>query len=90
MKGNYDLFNFGSRNGFSVLEVLHTFSELLGEDIKHNFGKRREGDLERLVTASEKAEKVLGWKAQKSLREMCDSCIKFTVTLKKIHRQEGN
>jgi UDP-glucose 4-epimerase len=82
MSGNYDVFNFGSGSGFSVLEVLKQFSELLGEDIRFSFGERRKGDLERLVAASQKAEQLLGWKAEKSLREMCESCIKFTVTLK--------
>lgn len=88
MTTNYEIFNFGSRSGFSVLEVIQQFSELLGRDIRHSFGPRREGDLERLVTASEKAEKVLGWKTSKTLRDMCESCIKFTVTLKQIHQKE--
>jgi UDP-glucose 4-epimerase len=44
-------------------------------------GPRRPGDLERLVATSEKAQKVLGWKAQKNLKDMCESCVKFTVLL---------
>jgi UDP-glucose 4-epimerase len=86
MKTNYNVFNLGSRSGFSVLEVIKTFEELLGEEIKYSFAKRRSGDLERLVTASEKAESLLGWKAEKNIRDMCESCIKFTVTLKKMLR----
>lgn len=53
-------------------------------------GPRREGDLERLVTASMKAEQVLGWKAQKTLKEMCESCIKFTTTLRDLHRKKAH
>ena len=51
-------------------------------------GDRRPGDLERLVTASEKAEKMLQWKPQKTLKDMCESCLKFTVLLMEITRKE--
>jgi UDP-glucose 4-epimerase len=52
-------------------------------------GARRPGDLERLVTASKKAEKILGWKPEKTLKEMCESCVKFTVLLTEINRKRN-
>ena len=64
-----------------MLEVLKCFEKQLGQTLNHVIGKRRPGDLERLVTVSDKAEKVLGWKANKTLDDMCKSCIKFTVSL---------
>ena len=68
---NYNVFNLGSDNGNSVLEVITTFESLLGHRINYKIGARRPGDLERLVTASKKAELLLGWKTKKSLTEMC-------------------
>ena len=52
-------------------------------------GDRRPGDLERLVTTSVKAEKLLGWKTQKSLKDMCESCVKFTTLLVEINRKKN-
>lgn len=78
---NYDVFNFGSGNGFSVLQVIKTFEDILHQKINYRMGDRRPGDLERLVTASIKAESVLGWRTEKTLRDMCESCVKFTVLL---------
>jgi UDP-glucose 4-epimerase len=49
------VFNFGSGNGYSVLQVIRQFEELLHQKINYRLGDRRAGDLERLVTASEKA-----------------------------------
>lgn len=51
-------------------------------------GPRRPGDLERLVASSEKAQKILGWKAEKNLKDMCESCVKFTVLLLEITRKD--
>ena len=68
---NYEVFNFGSGNGFSVLQVIKMFEEILGQKINYSLGDRRAGDLERLVTASMKAESVLGWKTEKTLKDMC-------------------
>jgi UDP-glucose 4-epimerase len=53
------------------LEVINQFSALLKKDLKYKIGNRREGDLERLVTASSKAEQILGWKAELNLKDMC-------------------
>ena len=78
---NYEVFNFGSGNGYSVIEVIKCFEKLLGKSIEHVMGKRRPGDLERLVAVSSKAEEMLQWKAERSLEDMCSSCIKFTVLL---------
>jgi UDP-glucose 4-epimerase len=85
---NYDVFNFGSGNGFSVLQVIKMFEEILQQKISYRVGERRPGDLERLVTASMKAETLLDWKPEKSLQDMCESCVKFTILLLEITRKE--
>lgn len=70
------------------MEVINQFSTLLKKDLKYKIGNRREGDLERLVTASSKAEQILGWKAELNLKDMCESCVKFTVRLREMRRPE--
>jgi UDP-glucose 4-epimerase len=78
MEKNYEVFNFGSGNGFSVLQVIKQFEEILMRNLNYKLGNRRPGDLERLVTTSVKAEQILGWKTKKTLKDMCESCVKFT------------
>lgn len=80
-KSNYDVFNFGSGSGFSVVQVIKMFEQILQKKINYKMGDRRPGDLERLVTASVRAETKLGWKTEKTLKDMCESCVKFTVLL---------
>lgn len=87
-QNNYDVFNFGSGNGFSVLQVIKMFEEILHQKINYRIGERRPGDLERLVTASTKAENLLAWKAERGLKDMCESCVKFTVLLLEITRKQ--
>ncbi|MDQ0203130.1 UDP-glucose 4-epimerase GalE [Pectinatus haikarae] len=62
--GNSDIFNLGSGNGFSVKEMIDAARKATGEDIPVISGQRRSGDPARLVASSEKAEKVLKWKAK--------------------------
>jgi UDP-glucose 4-epimerase len=88
MSNNYEVFNFGSGNGFSVLQVIKQFEEILNQKINYKLGNRRPGDLERLVTTSEKAEKILGWKTENSLKQMCESCVKFTIRLVELQRKD--
>ena len=68
---NYDVFNLGCGGGYSVLEVITEFGKLMNKPLKFTIGGRREGDMARLVAVTSKAEKVLGWKAVKGLKEMC-------------------
>lgn len=62
--GKSDIFNLGSGNGFSVKEMIDAACAATGMDIPVVIGKRRPGDPARLVASSEKAQKILGWKAR--------------------------
>lgn len=59
-----DIFNLGSGNGFSVKEMIEAARKATGEEIPVIVGARRAGDPAKLVASSEKAGKVLGWKAK--------------------------
>lgn len=63
--GHSDVFNLGNAAGSSVLEVIEMVRRVTGKDIPLIHAERRPGDPARLVASSEKAERVLGWKARK-------------------------
>lgn len=66
-----DAFNLGTGQGRSVLEVVDAFEQACGKPIAREFVERRAGDVPAYFADVTKAEKVLGWKAQRSLLEMC-------------------
>lgn len=61
--------NVGTGNGVSVLEIIHTFEKVSNQSLKWKFGPRREGDVEQIFADTSKAEKLLGWKAERSIED---------------------
>lgn len=66
-----EVFNLGTGRGFSVLEMVDAFEKTNGVKVPHSIGPRRPGDLSITYANPAKAEKVLGFKAEKSLEDMC-------------------
>jgi len=69
-KANYEYFNLGTGNGFSVLETIKSFEKVTGLKLKYKIVNRRPGDIEKIWADTSFANKELGWKAEKSLDEM--------------------
>ncbi|GET20729.1 UDP-glucose 4-epimerase GalE [Prolixibacter denitrificans] len=65
----YEFFNIGTGKGASVLELVKTFIEVTGVDLNYQIVGRRAGDIEQTYADTTKANKILGWKAEKSLGE---------------------
>jgi UDP-glucose 4-epimerase len=65
----YDLFNLGTGNGNTVLEVVKTFEKVSGKSLNYKIGPRRPGDVEKVWANTEKADKVLGWKSRLTLED---------------------
>jgi UDP-glucose 4-epimerase len=63
--------NLGTGRGYSVLEMVKAFEEATGIAIPYRVEGRRPGDNATSYANPAKAEKLLGWKAEKSLRDMC-------------------
>ncbi len=57
-----NIFNCGYGKGYSVLEVIRSFNNLLNKEIKYKFGPRREGDSQMIVANVEKFSKFFSWK----------------------------
>ena len=66
------IYNLGTGNGYSVLQVVSAFEKACGHPIKYEIKPRRDGDIATCYCNPEKAEKELGWKAQYGIAEMCE------------------
>ncbi|WP_221074064.1 UDP-glucose 4-epimerase GalE [Agarivorans aestuarii] len=64
------IFNLGTGKGSSVLEMVKAFSQASGKEIAYQICPRRNGDIAECWAATDKAEKVLGWKATRSIDDM--------------------
>ena len=69
----FETFNLGTGNGFSVLDVIHTFEKVTNSKLNYQITDRRPGDVPELYAATSLAEEKLGWKATHSLDEMIKS-----------------
>jgi UDP-glucose 4-epimerase len=67
--GFNEIFNIGTGNGNSVLELINTFQEIADKELNYKLGPRRPGDVEKIWSEVEKANNVLGWKAEYTLKD---------------------
>ena len=80
-KGLY-IYNLGTGNGYSVLDIVHTFEKVTGKKVPYKIAPRREGDLAVAYANPEKTYKELNWKAEKSLEDMCKDSWNYIVKSK--------
>ena len=66
-----EIFNLGTGTPYSVTEIVDTFERVNDMKINHVYGDRRPGDLAESYANADKALKVLGWKTEKTLDDMC-------------------
>ena len=65
------VYNLGTGRGHTVLQVVSAFQEVVGRPIEHQIVGRREGDVAECYAATDKARNELGFKADKTLLDMC-------------------
>ncbi len=66
-----EIYNLGTGVGYSVLDMIHAFEEANHIKIPYQITPRRSGDIATCYADCSKAEKILGWKAEKNLVDMC-------------------
>ncbi len=66
-----DIFNIGTGNDTTVLELINAFERTNNIQIPFVFTDRREGDSDSCYACPQKANQLLGWKASKTLEDMC-------------------
>ncbi|RTY71401.1 UDP-glucose 4-epimerase GalE [Flavobacterium sp. LB2P53] len=72
-----ETFNLGTGTGSSVLEVIHTFEKVSGKKLPYKIVGRREGDITSAYANTDKANTILGWKAQSTLEQAMASAWKW-------------
>lgn len=65
------IYNLGTGNGYSVLQVLHAFEKACGKTLPYEIKPRRAGDIAMCYCTPAKAKAELGWTAEYGIDEMC-------------------
>ncbi len=72
-----ETYNLGTGKGYSVLEVIETFKTVNNVDVPYQIVARRPGDIAMCYADTNKAERLLNWRAEKGLEEMCEDTWNF-------------
>ncbi len=80
---NCDVFNLGSGNGVTVLELINAFEKVSGEKLNYKLGPRRPGDVVEVFANNAKARALLDWDIKYSLDDMMDTAWRWEVAMKK-------
>lgn len=72
-----EYFNIGTGNGYSVLDMVKAFGEVWGEPVKYKISPRRPGDIAECYADPTKAYEVLGWRAERDLKKMCEDSARW-------------
>lgn len=65
------VYNLGTGNGYSVLEMIKAFSSACGKDLPYQIDDRRPGDIATCYACADKANQEIKWTANKNLEDMC-------------------
>jgi UDP-glucose 4-epimerase len=80
-KANFEVFNLGTGNGYSVLEVIKSFEKVSGVKLNYKIVGRRPGDVTEVWANTGFANCELGWKAEKGIDEMNASAWKWELAM---------
>lgn len=80
---NCDIFNLGTGNGVTVLELIASFEKSSGQKLNYKLGPRRPGDVVAVYANNNKARALLDWDIKYNLDQMMDTAWRWEQTLKK-------
>lgn len=81
-KAQYEIFNLGTGQGNSVLEVINSFEKVTGQKVNYKLVDRRAGDITAAYADTNYANNELGWKSELTLDDALLSAWKWQETLK--------
>ena len=79
---NCDVFNLGTGDGLTVLEIINAFEKISGVKLNYEIGPRRSGDVVAIYANNDKAKNLLGWTLKYSLQDMMATAWKWELKLK--------
>jgi UDP-glucose 4-epimerase len=82
-KSGIYIYNLGTGTPYTVQEMVDTFKKVNNVDVPYKYAERRAGDLPIFYADSTKAKEELGWKAEKTLEDMCKDSWNFIIKSKK-------
>ncbi len=74
------IYNLGTGNGYSVLDVIHAFEKACGKTLPYQIDPRRPGDISECFADPAKAASELSWKAERKIDEMCEDSWRWQST----------
>ena len=75
-EGKY-IFNVGTGNGLSVLDIVNTFEQVNNLKVNYVIGPRREGDIEKIYSNGSLIKNILGWESMRSTNDALISAWKW-------------
>ena len=81
-KNKTEIFNLGTGDGYTVLEVIKAFEKVSGVKLNYQMGPRRSGDVVAIYANNNKAKTELGWVPKYNLEDMMDTAWKWELKLK--------
>jgi UDP-glucose 4-epimerase len=81
-QSNCDVFNLGTGDGLTVLEIINAFEKTSGVNLNYEIGPRRPGDVVAIYANNDRAKKLLGWNPKYSLQDMMETAWKWELKLK--------
>ncbi|HMK03366.1 MAG TPA: UDP-glucose 4-epimerase GalE [Ferruginibacter sp.] len=81
-ESNCDVFNLGTGNGFTVLELIKEFEKASAVKLNYRLGPRRSGDVIAIYANNDKAKRLLGWDPKYGLSDMLSTAWKWELKLK--------
>ena len=79
---NCDVFNLGTGDGLTVLEIIKEFEKTSDVKLNYEIGPRRPGDVVAIYANNDRAKKLLGWNPKYSLQDMMETAWKWELKLK--------
>lgn len=81
-QSNCDVFNLGTGDGLTVLEIINEFEKVSGVKLNYTIGPRRSGDVIAIFANNDKAKSLLCWQPKFSLKDMMETAWKWELKLK--------
>lgn len=81
-QSNCDVFNLGTGDGHTVLEIINEFEKASGTKLNYKIGPRRPGDVIAIYANNDKAKTLLGWQPKFNLQQMMATAWQWELKLK--------